>query len=108
MQGMKSHTTTADHEVGLPRKGSRRKSGAFNNNWVILFWTRPGSQGRPQTMEIDKRTSFIGPAGVVAMACTHRRPDATRETPAGIAVGINWQLARDRPDRVSFFSGLVD
>jgi hypothetical protein len=34
------------------------------------------------------------------MACTHRRPDATREAPAVIAVGINWQLARDRPGRV--------
>jgi len=48
------------------------------------------SQGRPLTMEIDERTSFIGPAGVMAMACTHRRPDATREAPAVIAVGINW------------------
>jgi hypothetical protein len=32
-------------------------------------------------MEIDERTSFIGPAGVMAMACRQRRPDATRETP---------------------------
>jgi hypothetical protein len=48
-------------------------------------------------MEIDERTSFIGPAGVMAMACTHRRPDATREAPAVIAVGINWRLARVRP-----------
>ena len=37
-------------------------------------------------MEIDERTSFIGPAGVMAMACAHRRPDATREAPAVIAV----------------------
>jgi hypothetical protein len=37
-------------------------------------------------MEIDERTSSIGPAGVMAMACTHRRPDATREAPAVIAV----------------------
>ena len=30
-------------------------------------------------MERDERTSSIGPVGVMAMACTHRRPDATRE-----------------------------
>jgi hypothetical protein len=30
-------------------------------------------------MEIDERTSSIEPAGVMAMACTHRRPQATRE-----------------------------
>jgi hypothetical protein len=35
-------------------------------------------------MEIDERTSSIEPAGVMAMACTHRRPDATREAPAVI------------------------
>jgi hypothetical protein len=29
-----------------------------------------------------------------------RRPEATREAPAVIAVGINWQLARDRPGRM--------
>jgi len=46
-------------------------------------------------MEIDERTSSIKPAGVMAMACTHRRPDATREAPAVIAVSINWQLARE-------------
>jgi hypothetical protein len=34
-------------------------------------------------MEIDERTSSIQPAGVMAMACTHRRPDATREAPSG-------------------------
>jgi hypothetical protein len=37
-------------------------------------------------MEIDERISSIEPAGVMAMACTHRRPDATREAPAVIAV----------------------
>ena len=37
-------------------------------------------------MESDERTSSIEPAGVMAMACTHRRPDATREAPAVIAV----------------------
>jgi len=57
-------------------------------------------------MEIDERTSSIGPAGVMAMACTHRRPDATREAPAVIAVGINWQLARDGPGRVGWRRGL--
>jgi hypothetical protein len=36
-------------------------------------------------METNERTSSIGPAGVMAMACRHRRPDATRETPAVIA-----------------------
>jgi hypothetical protein len=47
-------------------------------------------------MEIDERTSSIEPAGIMAMACTHRRPEPTREAPAVIAVRINWQLARDR------------
>src|ERR1039458_2820265 len=42
-------------------------------------------------MERDERTSSIQSAGVMAMACRHRRPDATREAPAVIAVGINWQ-----------------
>jgi hypothetical protein len=51
-------------------------------------------------MERAERTSSIEPAGVMAMACTPRRPDATREAPAEIAVRINWQLARDRPGRV--------
>jgi hypothetical protein len=36
-------------------------------------------------METDERTSSIEPAGVIATACTHRRPDATREAPAVIA-----------------------
>ena len=51
-------------------------------------------------METDERTSSIEPAGVMAMACTHRRPEATREAPAVIMVSINWQLARDRLGRV--------
>jgi hypothetical protein len=51
-------------------------------------------------METDERTSSIESVGVMAMACTHRRPEATREAPAVIAVGINWQLARDKPGRV--------
>ena len=37
-------------------------------------------------MEIDERTNSIGPVGVMAMACRHRRPDATREAPAVVAV----------------------
>ena len=37
-------------------------------------------------METDERTSSIEPAGVMAMACRQRRPDATREAPAVIAV----------------------
>src|SRR5664280_1326775 len=41
----------------------------------------------------------IGPAGVMATACRHRRPNVTREAPAVIADRINWQLARDRPGR---------
>jgi hypothetical protein len=40
-----------------------------------------------------ERIGSIGPAGVVATACRHRGPEATREAPAEIAVGINWQLA---------------
>jgi hypothetical protein len=34
-------------------------------------------------VERDERIGSIGPAGVMAMACTHRRPDATRETSGG-------------------------
>jgi len=56
-------------------------------------------------MEIDERTSSIGPAGVVAMACTYRRPEATREAPAVITIRINWQLVRDRPGRVGWRRG---
>ena len=47
-------------------------------------------------METDERTSFIEPAGVMATACRHRRPDATREAPAVIAVGIKL-ATRERP-----------
>ena len=47
-------------------------------------------------MERDERTSSMEPAGVMAMACRHRRPDATREAPAVIAVRINWQLVREQ------------
>jgi hypothetical protein len=41
------------------------------------------TQGRPLTMETDERTSSVGPAGVIAMACRRRRPDATRGAPRG-------------------------
>jgi len=51
-------------------------------------------------VERDERTSSIEPAGVMAMACTHRRPDANTGSPAVINNKINWQLARDRPGRV--------
>jgi hypothetical protein len=37
--------------------------------------------------EMDERTSSLRPAGVMAMACTRRRPDATREAPAVIQKG---------------------
>ena len=37
-------------------------------------------------MEIDERISSVEPAGVMAMACTQRRPEATREAPAVVAV----------------------
>jgi hypothetical protein len=58
-------------------------------------------------MENDERTSFIEPAGVMAMACAQRRPDATREAPAVILliIRINWQLVRDRPGRVGWPRG---
>jgi hypothetical protein len=55
------------------------------------------AQGRPLAMEIDERTRSIEPGGVMATACTPRRPEATREAPAEIVVRINWQRARDRP-----------
>jgi hypothetical protein len=65
------------------------------------------TQGRPLMVERDERTSSIEPAGVMAMACTHRRPDATREAPAVvIMIRINWQLARDRPGCVGWRRGL--
>jgi hypothetical protein len=47
-------------------------------------------------MEIDERTSSIGPAGVMAMACTHRRPDATREAPAVIVITKDQLATRER------------
>jgi len=41
------------------------------------------TQGRPLTMERDERTSSIGPTGIMAMACRHRRPDAYTGSPSG-------------------------
>ena len=46
-------------------------------------------------MERDERTSSIGAAGVMAMACRQRRPDATREAPAVIA-GVDRPATRER------------
>jgi len=66
------------------------------------------TRGRPLAMEIDERISSIEPAGVMAMACTHRRPEATREAPAVIVVSINWQLARDRLGRMGWRRGSYD
>jgi hypothetical protein len=65
------------------------------HRFVALKFLPDEVRGRPLAMETDERTSSIEPAGVMATACTHRRPEATREAPAEIAVGINWQLARD-------------
>jgi hypothetical protein len=56
-------------------------------------------------MEPYERISSIDPAGVVATACRHRGSEATREAPAVIAVGINWQLAGARPDRMGWRRG---
>ena len=47
-------------------------------------------------MEMDERTSSIGPAGVMAMACKQRRPDATRETPAVIVINKDQLATRER------------
>ena len=46
-------------------------------------------------METDERTSSIEPAGVMATACRHRRPEATREAPAVID-GIDQLVTRER------------
>jgi len=35
------------------------------------------------SMRNEERISLIGPAGVLAMACMQRGPDATREAPSG-------------------------
>ncbi len=53
------------------------------------------SQGRPQSMERHELISSMEPAEVMAMACTHRRPGATREAPAEIA-GQDQLATRER------------
>ena len=47
-------------------------------------------------MERDERTSSIGPAGVMATACSQRRPDATREAPAVIVISKDQPATRER------------
>ena len=47
-------------------------------------------------MGMDERISSIGPAGVMATACKRRRPDATREAPAVIAMNKDQLAARER------------
>jgi len=50
-------------------------------------------------MEMDERTSSIGPAGVMAMACRQRGPDATREAPAVIVMNKDQLATRKREAR---------
>ena len=56
-------------------------------------------------MERDERISSIGPAGAMAMACTHRRPGATRETSSGdrtsdqLATRERWARPREVAER---------
>jgi hypothetical protein len=47
----------------------------------------------------------IRPAGVLATAGKQSGSDATREVPAVIAVWINGQLVRERPDRLGWRRG---
>jgi len=47
-------------------------------------------------MENDERTSSIGAAGVMAMACRQRRADATREAPAVIVINKDQLATRER------------
>ena len=55
-------------------------------------------EGRRRWKNTSERVPSDLP-GYLATACRQRGSDATRETPAVIAVGINGQLARDRPGR---------
>src|SRR5688572_5827837 len=59
---------------------------------------RSYGEGRRRWMTPSERVPSDLP-GYLATACRHRGSDATRETPAVIARGINWRLARDRPGR---------
>ena len=47
-------------------------------------------------MEIIRANKVHQPAGVMAMACRQRRPDATRETPAVIVINKDQLAARER------------
>jgi hypothetical protein len=80
------------HEAGNGGQSQRRpkaRSSLLYSATIIAGADLTVTQGRPLTMERDERTSSIGLAGVMAMACKQRRPDATREAPAVIAVRIN-------------------
>jgi len=57
-------------------------------------------KGRPLTVEKHERTGSIEPAGVRATACRHRRPGATRETLAVVAV-MDQLATRERQTRPS-------
>ena len=61
--------------------------------------TRPGfGEGRSEWNGTSEQNNSIRPAGVLATACRQRGPYATREVPAVIEVGINWQRHPKRPD----------
>src|SRR5215469_3289995 len=44
----------------------------------------------------NERIRSIGPAGVMAMACRQRRPEATREAPAVIVINKDQPATRER------------
>ena len=56
-------------------------------------------EGRRRWKNTSERVPSDLP-GYLATACRQRGSDATRETPAVIAIRINRQLARDRPGRL--------
>jgi len=62
------------------------------------YGTPTGNVGTTDRLNLRSAAPVLDPT-------THRRPDATREAPAVIAVGINRQLARDRPGRVGWRRG---
>ncbi len=57
------------------------------------YGTPTGNVGATDRLNLRSLAPVLDPT-------TRRRPDATREFPTVIAVGINWQLTRDRPGRV--------
>jgi hypothetical protein len=73
--------------LGLMRRG-RETSLRFGS-----YRTPTGNVGASDRLNLRSLAPVLDPT-------TRRRPDATREAPTGIAVGITWQLARDRPGRV--------